>query len=56
MNNMDSSTLAFLHEIFLDVQQKQDWKIALDTLFVSLRGSFVFDNVAIYLHLRITMI
>ena len=49
MNNMDSSTLAFLHEIFLDVQQKQDWKIALDTLFVSLRGSFVFDNVAIYL-------
>ena len=49
MNKMDISTLSFLHEIFKEVQQKQDWKTALDTLFVSLRGSFVFDNVAIYL-------
>ena len=49
MNNMDSATLTFLHEIFQEVQQKQDWKAALDTLFVSLRGSFIFDNVAIYL-------
>ena len=46
---MDSTTLSQLHEIFQEVQQKQDWKAALDTLFVSLRGSFVFDNVAIYL-------
>jgi len=46
---MDSATLSQLHEIFQEVQQKQDWKAALDTLFVSLRGSFVFDNVAIYL-------
>jgi len=46
---MDSSTLSQLHEIFQKVQQKQDWKTALDTLFVSLRGSFVFDNVAVYL-------
>ena len=46
---MDSATLAFLHGIFKEVQQKQDWKAALDTLFVSLRGSFIFDNVAIYL-------
>jgi len=46
---MELSTLTFLHEIFRDVQQKQDWKTALDTLFVSLRGSFIFDNVAIYL-------
>jgi len=46
---MDISTLSLLHNIFQEVQGKQDWKTALDTLFVSLRGSFVFDNVAIYL-------
>jgi signal transduction histidine kinase len=46
---MDKATLSFLHEIFQEVQQKQDWRTALDTLFVSLRSSFIFDNVAIYL-------
>jgi signal transduction histidine kinase len=46
---MDSKTLSSLHEIFQKVQDKQDWKAALDTLFASLRGSFVFDNVVIYL-------
>jgi signal transduction histidine kinase len=46
---MDISTLSFLHNIFQEVQKKQDWKTALDTLFMSLRGSFIFDNVAIYL-------
>lgn len=46
---MDISTLSLLHKIFQEVQGKQDWKAALDTLFGSLRGSFVFDNVAIYL-------
>lgn len=46
---MDTATLTQLHDIFQEVQQKQDWKVALDTLFVSLRGSFVFDNVAVYL-------
>ena len=46
---MDPVTLAFLHKVFQEVQRKQDWKAAMDTLFVSLRGSFVFDNVAIYL-------
>lgn len=46
---MDISTLSFLHHVIKDVQHKQDWKAALDALFVSLRGSFVFDNVAIYL-------
>lgn len=46
---MDTATLSHLHSIFQEVQEKQDWKIALDTLFVSLRGSFIFDNVAIYL-------
>jgi signal transduction histidine kinase len=46
---MDTHTLSLLHDIFQEVQQKQDWKAALDTLFISMRGSFVFDNVAIYL-------
>ena len=46
---MDLETLSFLHKIFQEVQRKQDWKAAMDTLFVSLRGSFIFDNVAIYL-------
>jgi signal transduction histidine kinase len=46
---MDQKTLSALHDIFQEVQDKQDWKAALDTLFGSLRGDFVFDNVAIYL-------
>jgi signal transduction histidine kinase len=46
---MDLYTLSFLHNIFQEVQLKQDWRAALDTLFVSLRDSFIFDNVAIYL-------
>jgi signal transduction histidine kinase len=46
---MDLHTLSTLHVIFQEVQRKQDWRTALDTLFVSLRNSFVFDNVAIYL-------
>ncbi|GAB4570623.1 MAG: hypothetical protein Fur0017_17520 [Anaerolineales bacterium] len=51
---MDKETLSELHRIFQDVQSKQDWKSALDTLFLSMRGSFVFDNVAIYLSDRQT--
>ena len=46
---MDLYTLSSLHTILKEVQRHQDWKAALDTLFVSLRDSFVFDNVAIYL-------
>lgn len=46
---MDSKTLSSLYDIFQEVQDKQDWRAALDTLFVSLRGAFVFDNVAIYI-------
>jgi signal transduction histidine kinase len=46
---MDQATLSLLRQIFHGVQQQQDWKAALDALFLSLRGSFVFDNVAIYL-------
>ncbi len=46
---MDLQTLSTLHVIFQEVQRKQDWRAALDTLFVSMRDSFIFDNVAIYL-------
>lgn len=46
---MDLQTLTFLHSVFQKVQQQADWKSALDALFVSMRDSFVFDNVAIYL-------
>ncbi len=46
---MDAPTLTALNELFRNVAQQADWKAALDTLFVSLRGEFVFDNVAIYL-------
>lgn len=49
---MDKSTLTELHELFEKVRTKTDWKSGLDTLFLSLRASFVFDNVAIYLEDR----
>ena len=46
---MDNLTLSFLHTVLKEVQSKHDWKASLDTLFTSLRGSFVFDNVVIFL-------
>ena len=46
---MDLQTLSSLHDIFQEVQRQPDWRAALDTLFVSLRDSFIFDNVAVYL-------
>jgi signal transduction histidine kinase len=46
---MDSNTLFSLHDVFSEIHSKQDWKAALDALFTSLRGDFVFDNVVIYL-------
>jgi hypothetical protein len=46
---MDNLTLSFLHTVLKEVQGKHDWKASLDTLFTSLRGSFVFDNVVIFL-------
>jgi signal transduction histidine kinase len=45
---MDSKTLSSLHDVFKEVQKQQNWKAALDKLFSSLRGDFVFDNVVIY--------
>jgi signal transduction histidine kinase len=51
---MDKDTLSELYRIFQDVQSRTDWKSALDALFLSMRGSFVFDNVAIYLSDRQT--
>ena len=49
---MDLNTLSQLHHLFLDLQEQRDWRMALDTLFLSMRASFVFDNVAIYLEDR----
>ena len=46
---MDLETLSFLHSVFENIQQKQDWRAALDALFVSMRGDFIFDNATIYL-------
>lgn len=46
---MDAPTLSALSELFQRVVKQTHWKAALDTLFVSLRGEFVFDNVAVYL-------
>ncbi len=46
---MDNLTLSFLHTVLKEVQSKHDWKSSLDTLFTSLRGSFVFDNVVVYI-------
>ena len=51
---MDKETLSDLHRIFQDVQSKPDWRSALDALFISMRRSFVFDNVALYLSERQT--
>jgi len=46
---MDAPTLTALSDLFQRVVKQTDWKAALDTLFLSLRGEFVFDNVAVYL-------
>lgn len=46
---MDGLTLIQLENLFQNLQKQQDWKVALDTLFLSMRDVFVFDNVAIYL-------
>lgn len=46
---MDKHTITKLEAIFRDLQTSPDWKSALDTLFLSMRASFVFDNVAVYL-------
>ncbi len=51
---MDKNTLSELHRIFQEVQSKPEIKSALDVLFLSMRGFFVFDNVAIYLSDRKT--
>lgn len=51
---MDRDTLSELHRIFQEVQSKPGIKSALDALFFSMRSTFVFDNVAIYLSDRKT--
>lgn len=49
---MDFHTLSQISSLFQDLQSQRDWKSSLDTLFVSMRSVFVFDNVAIYLEDR----
>ena len=49
---MDFHTLSQISSLFQDLQSQRDWKSALDTLFVSMRSVFVFDNVAIYVEDR----
>ncbi|KXK13419.1 MAG: two-component sensor histidine kinase [Chloroflexi bacterium OLB14] len=46
---MDIETISQLHALFQEMHKKQDLKSALDVLFFSMRNSFVFDNVAVYL-------
>jgi signal transduction histidine kinase len=46
---MDVKTLEFMHSILQGLVRQNDWKAALDTLLTSLRGEFVYDNIAIYL-------
>lgn len=49
---MDIHTLSQINLLFQDLQAQRDWKSALDTLFLSMRSEFVFDNVAVYLEDR----
>ncbi|MCB0101790.1 MAG: HAMP domain-containing histidine kinase [Anaerolineales bacterium] len=45
---MNKDTLVQLDGVFREMQSAEDWKNALDIMFTSMRGLFVFDNVAIY--------
>jgi len=45
---MNKDTLAQLDGVFREMQSAEDWKNALDIMFTSMRGLFVFDNVAVY--------
>jgi signal transduction histidine kinase len=45
---MDSETFEYFTRL-CETVIKDDWKIALDSLFVTLRKQFVFDNLAIFL-------
>lgn len=46
---VDPQTLEYVHSLLQTVSNKQDWKSSLDTLLASMRGEFVYDNVAVYL-------
>lgn len=46
---MNIETLSQLHFTFQEMQKKNDLKTAMDVLFLSMRSSFVFDNVAVYI-------
>ncbi len=46
---VDPSTLEFVYSLLQTAGLQVDWKTALDKLLSSLRGEFVYDNVAVYL-------
>lgn len=49
MANVDTKTLDYVYSLLQTMGNQQDWKAALDTLLASLRGEFIYDNVAVYL-------
>jgi signal transduction histidine kinase len=46
---VDLQALEYMYSLLQALSLKADWKAALDTLLASLRGEFVYDNVAVYL-------
>lgn len=46
---VDPKTLEYVQTLLQTVGSQQEWKSALDTLLASMRGEFVYDNVAVYL-------
>jgi two-component system sensor histidine kinase KdpD len=46
---MDANTIQTLYSMFRLVSEQTDWRVALDSMLATLRGDFVYDNVAIYL-------
>lgn len=47
---VDPKTLEYVYSLMQTTTHQQDWKVALDTLLASIRGEFVYDNVAVYLY------
>lgn len=47
--SIDPETLEYLYSILAPLNQKADWKASLGNLLASLRGDFLYDNVAVYL-------
>jgi two-component system sensor histidine kinase KdpD len=46
---MDAKTIQTLYSMFQAVSEQTDWRAALDSMLGTLRGDFIYDNVAMYL-------